>query len=56
MDILDINTSGLIAIAQDWEVYWSLIRQLKPAQKAEGLTVAFPQWELHIVERAANGL
>ncbi|WP_444906932.1 mechanosensitive ion channel family protein [Microbulbifer sp. SSSA008] len=39
---------------QYWDVYWSLMQKLKPAMEAEGLTVPFPQRELHIVDRAAT--
>nr|WP_242523656.1 mechanosensitive ion channel domain-containing protein [Microbulbifer salipaludis] len=32
-----------------WDVYWDLMKNLKPALEAEGLTIPFPQRELHIV-------
>ncbi|MCO1332712.1 mechanosensitive ion channel family protein [Microbulbifer sp. OS29] len=37
-----------------WEVYWSMMKQLKPALEAAGLTVPFPQRELHIVDRSSS--
>ncbi|WGL15532.1 mechanosensitive ion channel [Microbulbifer bruguierae] len=35
-----------------WDVYWDLMKQLKPALEAKGLTIPFPQRELHIVNQS----
>ncbi|QIL90868.1 mechanosensitive ion channel family protein [Microbulbifer harenosus] len=39
-----------------WDVYWDLMKKLKPALEAEGLTIPFPQRELHIVDTAQKKL
>ncbi|WP_204903010.1 mechanosensitive ion channel family protein [Microbulbifer mangrovi] len=39
-----------------WDVYWELMKKLKPALEAEGLTIPFPQRELHIVNGAEKKL
>lgn len=39
-----------------WDVYWDLMKKLKPALEAEGLTIPFPQRELHIVDSAQKKL
>ncbi|WP_105102453.1 mechanosensitive ion channel family protein [Microbulbifer pacificus] len=39
-----------------WDVYWDLMKKLKPALEAEGLTIPFPQRELHIVDAAQKQL
>lgn len=37
-----------------WDVYWDLMKKLKPALEAEGLTIPFPQRELHIINQMAE--
>ncbi|MBB5211599.1 mechanosensitive ion channel family protein [Microbulbifer hydrolyticus] len=39
-----------------WDVYWDLMKKLKPALEAEGLTIPFPQRELHIVNGAEKSM
>ncbi|WP_295804251.1 mechanosensitive ion channel family protein, partial [uncultured Microbulbifer sp.] len=35
-----------------WDVYWDLMKQLKPALEAKGLSIPFPQRELHIINQS----
>jgi len=37
-----------------WNVYWDLMKKLKPALEAEGLSIPFPQRELHIINQVAD--
>lgn len=39
-----------------WDVYWDLMKKLKPALEAQGLSIPFPQRELHIIDAAQKKL
>ena len=41
--------------ADYWEVFWDLTEQVKRAFDAEGITIPFPQRDVHLIPAAANG-
>ncbi|MBY6211609.1 mechanosensitive ion channel family protein [Microbulbifer agarilyticus] len=46
---VNLHMRAWVKTAEYWDVYWALMKQLKPALEAEGLSIPFPQRELHVV-------
>lgn len=51
---VNLHLRAWTANADYWDVYWDLMKKLKPALEAEGLSIPFPQRELHIIEQPAE--
>ncbi|AQQ69126.1 mechanosensitive ion channel protein [Microbulbifer agarilyticus] len=46
---VNLHLRAWVKTEEYWDVYWALMKQLKPALEAEGLSIPFPQRELHVV-------
>ena len=49
---VNLHLRAWVKTDEYWDVYWNLMKQLKPALEAKGLTIPFPQRELHIVHQS----
>ncbi|WP_444920402.1 mechanosensitive ion channel family protein [Microbulbifer sp. CnH-101-G] len=50
---VNLHLRAWTSTVEYWDVYWTLMKRLKPALEAAGLTIPFPQRELHIVQEPA---
>ncbi|WP_226703492.1 mechanosensitive ion channel family protein [Microbulbifer elongatus] len=53
---VNLHLRAWVKTEEYWDVYWELMKKLKPALEAQGLTIPFPQRELHIVNGAEKKL
>ncbi|WP_237067810.1 mechanosensitive ion channel family protein [Microbulbifer guangxiensis] len=51
---VNLHMRAWVRTEEYWDVYWSLMKQLKPALEREGLSIPFPQRELHIINQVAE--
>ncbi|GAA5525827.1 small-conductance mechanosensitive channel [Microbulbifer aestuariivivens] len=51
---VNLHLRAWVRTEEYWEVYWSLMQQLKPALERKGLSIPFPQRELHIINQVAE--
>ncbi|WP_346838108.1 mechanosensitive ion channel family protein [Microbulbifer sp. SAOS-129_SWC] len=51
---VNLHMRAWTTTAEYWDVYWDLMKKLKPALEAEGLSIPFPQRELHIINQVED--
>nr|WP_010132013.1 mechanosensitive ion channel family protein [Microbulbifer agarilyticus] len=51
---VNLHLRAWVKTDEYWDVYWALMKKLKPALEQEGLTIPFPQRQLHIVSGDAK--
>jgi small conductance mechanosensitive channel len=52
---VDFVVRPWVRTADYWEVYWDITRKVKERFDAEGISIPFPQRDVHLIQEAPTG-
>ena len=52
---VDFIVRPWVRTADYWEVYWDITRKVKERFDAEGISIPFPQRDVHLIQEAPAG-